>query len=44
VVGGKLEQGRALPRRVPAAAERLLEPGRDLGRRQVRVRRRDDKR
>ena len=44
VVAGQLQQRRALQRRVPAAAERLLESGRHLGSRQVLVRRRDHER
>jgi len=44
VVGGELEQGRALQRGVLAAPERLLEAGADLGRGQVLVRRRHHER
>ena len=44
VVGGQLQQGGALQRGVAAAREGFLEPGRDLGRRQILVRRRDHQR
>jgi hypothetical protein len=44
VVGGELEQRRALQRRVATAAERLLQPGGHLRCRQILVRGSDDER